>query len=93
LAFSDFYHNNGFTTVGNSKVVAWFAFVASDQVPTFSIVDWIIYYYNPFGFYLVWDSPWIFPGFSNAVAIFWSVVGRTTAVVIVLYGGITEENQ
>jgi hypothetical protein len=65
----------------------------SDQVPTFSIVDWMIYYYNPFGFYLVWDSPWIFPGFSNAVAIFWSVVGRTTAVVIVLYGGITEENQ
>jgi hypothetical protein len=56
----------------------------SDQVPTFSIVDWIIYYYNPFGFYLVWDSSCIFPEFPNAAATFWSVVGRTTAAVIVL---------
>jgi hypothetical protein len=56
----------------------------SDQLPTFSIVDWIIYYYNPFGFYPVWDSPWIFPGFPNAPAIFWSVIGRTAAAVIIL---------
>jgi hypothetical protein len=58
----------------------------SDQAPTFSIVDWInYYYYNPLGLYPVWDSSWLIPGFPNAASIFWSVVCRTAAIIFLIW--------
>jgi hypothetical protein len=52
---------------------------------TYSIKDWINYYYNPLGFYLVWDCSWLFPNFPTAAAIFWSLVGRIVAAVLLIW--------
>jgi hypothetical protein len=52
---------------------------------TYSIKDWIVYYYNPMGFYLVWDCPWLFPNFPSAAAIFWSLVGRILAAALLIW--------
>jgi hypothetical protein len=49
------------------------------------IANWILYYYNPTGSYLVWDTNWLFPCFPNAAAIFWSITGRVGAVVLLLW--------
>jgi hypothetical protein len=48
-----------------------------------SIGNWIMYYYNPVGFYSVWDSNW-FLNLPNAAIIFWSIVGRIVAAVLLI---------
>jgi len=58
--------------------------LSSHQI-TYSITNWTKYYYNPGGFYLVWDNSWIFHNFPNAAAIFWSIVGRIVAVVLLIW--------
>jgi hypothetical protein len=47
--------------------------------PTSNIWIWIMYYYNPIGLYGVWDGP-----FPSAALLFWSVVGRIAAAVILI---------
>ena len=52
------------------------------QIPTSSFVNWIIYYYNPIGFYRVWDHDWLFPNLPSAALIFWSLTARILGVVL-----------
>jgi hypothetical protein len=53
--------------------------------PTWNLIEWIIYYYNPIGFYQVWKDYWIWQGFPTAAVIFWSVVGRVAGAVCLIY--------
>ena len=64
-----------------------------DGIPpfTYNVVDWIKYYYNPVGFYSVWDTNWLFPNFPNAVTIFWSLVARITAAILLIWYQHREE--
>jgi hypothetical protein len=55
------------------------------HVIAWRIGDWIIYYYNPIGFYSVWDHDWLFPHFPNAATIFWSIAGRIAAAVLLIW--------
>jgi hypothetical protein len=57
----------------------------NNHVPTTSIVEWIKYYYNPIGFYGVWDHDWLFPNFPTAAAIFWSLVLRIGGVCFLMW--------
>ncbi len=57
----------------------------SQQQLTYNINNWIKYYYNPTGTYLVWDHFWIFHNFPNAATIFWSLIGRIVAVVLLIW--------
>jgi hypothetical protein len=52
---------------------------------TFHINEWVMYYYNPIGFDLVWDCSWLFPNFPTAAAIFWSLVGRISAAILLIW--------
>lgn len=54
---------------------------AENHLPTTSITEWIKYYYNPIGFYHVWDQDWLIPNFPSAAAIFWSLVIRLGSVI------------
>jgi hypothetical protein len=56
-----------------------------NHIPTTSIIEWIKYYYNPIGFYSVWDHDWLFPNFPSAAAIFWSIVVRVGAVSLFIW--------
>lgn len=56
-----------------------------NHVPTTSIIEWIRYYYNPVGFYGVWDHDWLFPNFPTAAAIFWSLVLRIGGVCLLIW--------
>lgn len=62
----------------------WHADASGSHVPTSDISEWIVYYYNPVGSYLVWDSPWLFPEFPSAAAIFWSVFARFAAAAVII---------
>lgn len=49
------------------------------------IGDWITYYYNPFGKELVWDEGWFSNSLPNGAMIFWSIVGRIAAAVLLIW--------
>jgi hypothetical protein len=53
--------------------------------PTYNIVQWIVYYYNPLGFYQVWGDYWLAPGLPNASMIFWSIVLRLVGAVLLIW--------
>lgn len=55
-----------------------------NHIPTTSITEWIKYYYNPIGFYGVWDRDWLFVNFPFAAAIFWSLIIRILCVVLLI---------
>ena len=50
-------------------------------VNTCDLTKWISYYYNPIGSYAVWNTP---SGLPNAAMIFWSIIGRAVAVVLLI---------
>jgi hypothetical protein len=54
------------------------------HITSWRVGDWIMYYYNPVGFYSAWDHDWLFPHFPNAATIFWSIVGRIAASVLLI---------
>jgi len=58
---------------------------AGNQVDTYNFYEWVSYYYNPFGLYLVWDEPWLFNDFPNAAAIFWSLIGRLAGAIVLIW--------
>jgi len=60
---------------------------------TYSLNDWIIYYYNPIGHYQVWENPWIFPGFPTASVIFFSVVLRIVFAGLLIYWQDRQERE
>lgn len=55
-----------------------------NHIPTTSILEWIKYYYNPIGFYGVWDNDWILKDFPSAAVIFWSIVARLAIVILLI---------
>jgi hypothetical protein len=67
----------------------WMGNTTSDgnhtHITEWHIEKWVKYYYNPEGFYLVWDHYWLFPGFPNAATIFWSIVGRAGAAFLLIW--------
>lgn len=58
---------------------------SENHIPTTSIFEWIKYYYNPVGFYGVWDHDWLLPNFPNAASIFWSIVARIIIVLLFIW--------
>ena len=50
-------------------------------VNTCDLTKWISYYYNPIGLYPVWNTP---SGLPNAAMIFWSIIGRSVAAVLLI---------
>jgi hypothetical protein len=40
------------------------------HITEWRIGNWITYYYNPVGFYPVWDGSWLFLGFPTVAGIF-----------------------
>jgi len=49
-------------------------------------LQWIVYYYNPIGFYPVWEDNWPKDsGLPNAALIFWSVVLRFMFAILLIY--------
>lgn len=61
-------------------------------VDWFGLWEWTIYYYNPVGYYPVWQDEWPDPGLPNAAMIFWSVVLRiASAIVFILWQKRQEE--
>jgi hypothetical protein len=57
----------------------WHAEGMNLYAPTKNLIDWIFYYYNPFGSYQVWKDSWPSPGLPSAALIFWSIAVRLTA--------------
>jgi hypothetical protein len=52
---------------------------AHPSPPVCTFYEWVFYYYNPIGGYLVWSSPFFFPNFPSAALMCWSLVGRFVA--------------
>lgn len=55
------------------------------QPITYHINEWIMFYYNPVGTTLVWDCHWLFPNFPTGAVIFWSLVGRISAAILLIW--------
>jgi hypothetical protein len=72
----------------------WTAGPGGTQAPTNDLWEWVSYYYNPFGHYLVWDSPWPFAPYPTAWLIFWSLIIRGLfAVLLVLWQRSQEKDE
>lgn len=63
----------------------WTGGPGGSHVPTNNFWDWVLYYYNPFGHYLVWDSPWPFAPYPTAWLIFWSLIIRVLFAVLLIF--------
>ncbi|MCS4538955.1 MAG: hypothetical protein HYY67_08880 [Thaumarchaeota archaeon] len=63
----------------------WHGDQTGNHVPTSDLSEWVTYYYNPFGTYLVWDSYWLLPGFPTSAAIFWSLVLRVVLAALLIW--------
>jgi hypothetical protein len=62
-------------------------------VVTWSLWEWIVYYYNPIGSYAVWEDYWLAPGLPNAAMIFWSVAVRIIlAAVLIIWQNRQEDD-
>jgi len=56
-------------------------------VETNNFIEWLFYYYNPFGDYQVWKDPiltWLSPGLPTSALIFWSLIGRIIGSIILI---------
>jgi hypothetical protein len=51
-------------------------------VNTCDLGKWIEYYYKPNGLYPVWNTQ---SGLPNAAMIFWSIIGRSVAAILLIY--------
>jgi hypothetical protein len=72
----------------------WSGGPGGSHAPTNNFWDWVFYYYNPFGHYLVWDSPWPFAPYPTAWLIFWSLILRGLfAVLLVLWQRSQEKDE
>lgn len=58
--------------------------------PTCNIINWIQYYYNPTGFYPVWNT---FSGLPTAAILFWSIIGRAAATVLLIWWQAKQEKE
>jgi len=58
--------------------------------PLVQLVTWIEYYYNPVGSYVVWVPTAHFP---SAALIFWSIIGRIAAAVILIVWQYRQEKK
>jgi hypothetical protein len=59
---------------------------------TWSLSEWIVYYYNPFESYQVWEDYWLYPGLPNAAMIFWSVAGRLIGATFLIFWQSRQES-
>jgi hypothetical protein len=60
---------------------------------TYSLHEWITYYYNPIGDYQVWEDFWLFPGFPTASVIFWSILFRIILAGLLIYWQDKQERE
>jgi hypothetical protein len=68
----------------------WYMVNGVNFVPTTidfnGFLQWITYYYNPIGFYPVWEDNWPKDsGLPNAALIFWSVILRFIFAILLIY--------
>jgi hypothetical protein len=49
-----------------------------------SLLDWIIFYYNPIGTCQVWGDSWPIEGQPTSMVIFWSIVARVAVAIILI---------
>lgn len=61
-----------------------------DPAPTSSVLNWMVYYYNPVGLYTVWN--W-FHGQPTAALMFWGVVARMVAAFLLIWIQDRQESQ
>jgi len=57
---------------------------------TSNILEWIVFYYDPFGPHQVWNDSWPFDGQPTAAFIFWSLVLR---IIISIWLILLQEKQ
>jgi len=55
---------------------------------TCDLDKWIKFYYNPLGFYPVWNTP---SGLPNAAMLFWSLVGRSIGAGLLIWWQARQE--
>lgn len=60
---------------------------------TYSFNEWLTYYYNPIGYYQVWEDFWLFPGFPTASVIFWSILLRIILAGLLIYWQDKQERE
>jgi len=62
--------------------------IGENFVNTCNIGDWILYYYNPIGWYAVWNNPL---GFPSAAILFWSIIGRLLGAGLLIWWQARQE--
>jgi hypothetical protein len=48
------------------------------------VYEWMIFYYNPFGFYPVWEDYWPIECSPTSALIFWSLVLRVSIAIVII---------